>query len=57
MLAVRRFLTEAGKLTTEKPKFETEKCAQTILNKVDGNPPLAAVKVKKAGGRNHLRVT
>ncbi|HXB35872.1 MAG TPA: hypothetical protein VNV35_20740 [Puia sp.] len=57
MLADRQFITEAGKLTTEGVKMEIEKCAQSILKIDEGNPPVAAVKIKKAGGRNHLRVT
>jgi hypothetical protein len=57
MLADRQFITEAGKLTTEGVKMEIEKCAHSILKIGEGNPPVPAVKIKKAGGRNHLRVT
>jgi len=57
MLADRLFITEAGKLTTEGVKMEIEKCAQSIFKIAEGNPHLPAVKIKKAGGRNHLRVT
>jgi len=42
MLADRQFITETGKLTTERRKSGIGKCD---LSK------------KKAGGRNHLRVT
>jgi hypothetical protein len=48
MLADRRFVTEAGKLTTEGDENEFEKCAQH-----NDERPFK----KKAGGRNHLRVT
>jgi hypothetical protein len=53
MLEERRFVTEAGKLTTEAGKGELETCAQPT----DQINPNSNRSKKKAGGRNHLRVT
>jgi hypothetical protein len=54
MLAHRLFVTEAGKLTTEGIKMETEIARRTSA--IESLGPTPSPK-KKAGGRNHLRVT
>jgi hypothetical protein len=38
MLADRRFITEAGKLTPEGVKMEIKNCAQSLLKIDKGNP-------------------
>jgi hypothetical protein len=48
MLADRRFITEAGKLTPEGVKMEIKNCAQSLLKISEGKPPQPAVKIKKS---------